>query len=96
MISLLVSVIVEDGLKMTEYKHSESITSSMSDFDDSLDYLNDPVDDDLPVTTVYHVGATQTSPSWTDEFLSSRQAEMLRQQPPIKYRFFKHNRFFNN
>jgi len=57
----------------------------MSDFDDSLDYLHDPVDDDLPVATVYHVGATQTSPSWTDEFLSSRQAEMLRQQPPIKY-----------
>lgn len=95
MISLLVSVMVEDGLKMTEYKHSESITSSMSDFDDSLDYLNDQVDD-LPVTTVYHVGATQTSPSWTDEFLSSRQAEMLRQQPPIKYRFFKRNWFLNN
>ena len=78
---------VEDGLKMTEYKHSQSITSSMSDFDDSLGYLNDQVDDNVPVTTVYHVGATQTSPSWTDEFLSSRQAEMLRQQPPIKYRF---------
>ena len=81
---------VEDGLKMTEYKHSQSITSSMSDFDDSLDYLqNDPEDDDLPVTTVYHVGATQTSPSWTDEFLSARQSEMLRQQPAIKYGFSK-------
>ena len=58
----------------------------MSDFEDSLDYLErEAEDDDLPLATVYHVGATQTSPSWTDEFLSARQAEMLRQQPPIKY-----------